>query len=226
MDRIWTHATSRAFPKLHFAGHFASPGVTDDRNAVRHCGLDASTEMLPFGVCIIGDCACEATEHLVPVCQGLDGLNPACDNFNFCASQLQIRVEMAFRLMQIKWGILQRPIGCSIMNLKWLIQAIGRLHNFVINERLQRKKVRTNDAPAPNCGDDDAECEATGHLPSAPHDENGDVIDLNPLTSATAQRGYSELRERMVHRVATLGSERPSKNCIGKRKNMDDPFGA
>lgn len=166
-------------------------------------------ETLPFDTCTIGDCAHEADEHLVPVFQGLDGLNPDCDNFNFCASQLRIRMEMAFGLMQIKWGIPQRPVGCSVVNLKWL-------HNFVVDKGLQRKKSRASGADT-NVGDD-AKCNATGCLPSIPHDVNGDAIDLNPLTNATAQRGWS-FRAQRTHGAPSqnIGVEATGKESHGRK---------
>lgn len=43
---------------------------------------------------------------------------------------------MAFGLMVKKWGILTRPLEIKVRNVKRLIVAIGRLHNFCINERL------------------------------------------------------------------------------------------
>jgi DDE superfamily endonuclease len=81
---------------------FASPGVTADRYAVRHCRLHALIEGLPFGICAIGDAAYEATEHLVPIDHGVDRLKDKNDDFNFYASQLRIRIEIAFGLMQCK----------------------------------------------------------------------------------------------------------------------------
>ena len=80
---------------------FASPGVTADRDAIKHCGLDKLVEALPFGVCLIGDAAYEPSEHMI--FQGQQRENKRNDNFNFYASQLHIRVEMAFGLLQAKW---------------------------------------------------------------------------------------------------------------------------
>jgi DDE superfamily endonuclease len=118
----------------------AGPGVMKDRQACRACGLFDLIEKLLNGVCIIGDAAYEPTENLVPVYQGKDKYVPnKYDNFNFYASQLRIRIEMAFGMMTNKWGILQHPVGCSLKNVKWMVQGIGRLHNFVINERLLEK---------------------------------------------------------------------------------------
>ena len=47
----------------------------------------------------IGDCAYKPTEHLVPIFGGDLALRKENDNFNFYASQLRIRIEMAFGLM-------------------------------------------------------------------------------------------------------------------------------
>ena len=65
------------------------------------------------------------------------------DNFNFFASQLRIRIEMAFGLMVKKWAILSRPLSLKMRKIKRLMVAIARLHNFCINERL---RTRTSDA--------------------------------------------------------------------------------
>ena len=66
---------------VHFA--FASPGVTADRYAVKHCSLSRLIEGLPIGICAIGDAAYEATEHMVPVFMGHDRTKKRNDNFNF-----------------------------------------------------------------------------------------------------------------------------------------------
>jgi hypothetical protein len=67
------------------------------------------------------------------------------DNFNFFASQLRIRIEMAFGLMVKKWGILARPLSIKMIKMKRLMVAIARLHNFCINERLQQKQHNNQD---------------------------------------------------------------------------------
>jgi len=184
----------------------AAPGVTADRDAICHCNLKELVENLPFGICIIGDPAYEGSEHMVPIYQGLDRKNPKYDNFNFYASQLRIRVEMAFGLMQMKWGILQRPVGCSMKNLKWMAQAIARLHNYVIDERLAMDmdpaaEIREIASNGPS------------YHPTVPEDENGDPILLDRLFQGTIQ-GQSLLREAMADRVQRLQLMRPASNRI------------
>ena len=58
------------------------------------------------------------------------------DNFNFYASQLRIRVKIAFGLMTKEWGILWRPLTFNFKNIKFLAVAIAQLHNFCTNERI------------------------------------------------------------------------------------------
>ena len=95
-------------------------------------------------------------------------------------------------------------------NVKDMVQAIARLHNFVINRRLKEQgaeEERSRTGP--------------GYMPSVPHDENGDPVDTDKLFSGLASRGHSELRERMVDRVELLQLVRPVENRI-KRKFMDN----
>jgi hypothetical protein len=107
-----------------------------DREACNEVELGALINALPGLFCVIGDCAYTPSEHLVPIFRGVNATAPRNDNFNFFASQLRIRIEMAFGLMVKKWGVLARPLTLKIKNVKRLILAIARLHNFCINERL------------------------------------------------------------------------------------------
>ena len=117
------------------------PGVTSDRVAVKDSGLSDLIENLPAGYICIADCAYQPTEHLIPVFGGDLALQVDNDNFNYYASQLRIRIEMAFGLMTRKWGILQRPLSNSLFSMKHLICCIARLHNFCIDERLKMATV-------------------------------------------------------------------------------------
>jgi DDE superfamily endonuclease len=112
----------------------AGPGVMGDRDAINMVKLGSLVDGLPGLYCAIGDCAYTASEHLVPIFRG--ELAKRNDNFNFFASQLRIRIEMAFGLMVKKWGILSRPQSIKMIKMKKLMVAIARLHNFCINERL------------------------------------------------------------------------------------------
>ena len=125
--------------RFTFVG-IGGPGVTKDRTGVKESGLSDKIENLPEGYICIGDCAYQPTERLVPIFGGDLALRKDNDNFNFFASQLQIRIEMAFGIMTRKWGILQRPLTNSLLSIKHLICCIARLHNFCIDERLKTQQ--------------------------------------------------------------------------------------
>jgi DDE superfamily endonuclease len=113
----------------------AGPGNLGDREAVNAVPLGDMIESLPGLFCVIGDCAYTPTEHFVAIFRGENAQLPINDNFNFYASQLRIRIEMAFGLMVKKWGILHRPLSIKLRNVSKLIVVIGQLHNFCINAK-------------------------------------------------------------------------------------------
>jgi hypothetical protein len=45
-------------------------------------------------------------------------------------------IEMAFGMMQKKWGILWRPLVVPFKKIKYIVEVIGCLHNYCIKERL------------------------------------------------------------------------------------------
>lgn len=117
----------------------AAPGVVGDRDALFQCPLGDMVERLPGLFFAIGDAAYTPTEHLVPIFGGQLATVPANSNFNFYASQCRIRIEMAFGLMVQKWGILKRPLTCRLSNVKHVVICIARLHNYCINERIEKE---------------------------------------------------------------------------------------
>ena len=109
----------------------AGPSASNDKVAIEQCSLGKLIDSLPEGFCAIGDAAYDPTERLTPIFYGVSRETPLYDNFIFFASQLQIRIEMAFGLMQMKWRLLLRPQQVS-RNTPSLVVAISRLHNFVV----------------------------------------------------------------------------------------------
>ena len=116
----------------------SAPGSFNDRVAIKQkckgVSLFSLIEELPEKFVVIADAAYDATEHIVPLFYGSQRHNAAHDNFNYCASQCRIRIEMSFGIMQAKWGILKRPLTQSLKNVKYVVLAIARLHNYVIKE--------------------------------------------------------------------------------------------
>jgi hypothetical protein len=101
-------------------------------------------------------------------------------------------------MMQGKWGILQRPLSCSMGNMQWLVQAIARLHNYYINERLAESlsPFEVQDQSIPR------------YVPSVPHNQDGDPVQLTHVFQGTND-GQSFLREWMASRVQTKELLRP-----------------
>jgi DDE superfamily endonuclease len=187
----------------------AAPGSVNDRDAIQENGLQSALDKLPKIYVVIGDAAYQASERIVPMFFGVNRRDPQCDNFNFYASQCRIRIEMAFGLMQMKWGILWRPIRVKFNNIKYIVLAIVALHNFVINERLARggkqEEVGTDSERIYLSSDDTNEDD----------DENDDNCDNN-TQGLDRLNGVSIIRDRMVERVAELGLVRPPNNIIKK----------
>jgi hypothetical protein len=113
----------------------AAPGKTNDTVTIHKTSLPAWLVALPPGYFTAADCAYSITEHLVASYSGPQRYIEAYHNFNFYLSQLCIRIEMAFGLLVTKWRILHTPINVKLKNLKKLLGAICRLHNFCIDNR-------------------------------------------------------------------------------------------
>jgi DDE superfamily endonuclease len=194
----------------------AAPGSTNNRDAVLETGIPNAIDKVPENFCIIGDAAYEPSERLVPLYYGISRLEPEHDNFNFYASQCRIRIEMAFGLMQMKWGILWRPMRVQLKNLKHITFAIARLHNFVIDERLlcqqTMEEVGTGSEKYYNESDPDEDYVAEL------------IVGSNYTTTSSRKkylRGFSFIRDEMVNRVTELKLTCPVNNIIKKRSILN-----
>jgi DDE superfamily endonuclease len=186
----------------------AAPGSTNDRDAINETELPKALEAVPDNFVIIADAAYEPTERVVPMFYGVSRTDAEHDNFNFYASQCRIRIEMAFGLMQMKWGILWRPMRIKLDNIKYVLLAIARLHNFVVNERL------SNEEPMEHVGTDTERV----------YNPSDQEVFTNTQCNKNRRKyllGTSIIRDEMVQRIKSLGLTRPTSNIIRKRKNND-----
>jgi DDE superfamily endonuclease len=103
----------------------AGPGVMNDNIAINEVDLGQLIEQLPFAFHVIGDCAYNATEHLIPLYSGADKLKAQYGHFNFFGLQLRIRIKMAFGMMSKKWGILWRPLVVGMHHIKYIVEAVA-----------------------------------------------------------------------------------------------------
>lgn len=158
---------------------------------------------------IIADAAYEPSERVVPMFYGIHRADEQCDNYNFYASQCRIRIEMAFGLMQMKWGILWRPMRVKLRNVNFVIMAISRLHNYVINEWLRNKEQQEEVGTGLN-----------RHYQPSDLDSEVDEEDASAELIAKYLRGVSIIRNVMVERIVRLGLKRPKSNSL-RNKELD-----
>ena len=206
---------------VYFA--LAGPGSQNDKVAIDQCSLGPAIDNLPDGYCAIGDAAYHPTERMVPIFYGVNRDDPLHDNFNFFASQLRIRIEMAFGLMQMKWRFLQQARQPT-KNLRTRVMAIARLHNYVVKYRLEQgdalSQMMTEDHGHP-----DGESGQTSALPSQPVDENGNPMlydDNGNVVRRPLPKGHSMTRHSMAVRIQEKKLVRPLRNTIQRDDESDE----
>jgi hypothetical protein len=96
--------------------------------------------------------------------------------YNFYLSQLRIRVEMAFGRMTQKFQIMRRKMTCSLAMQSLYIQAITRLHNFIID----------NDS-LPECYGQLANISANGEFDA----EELEALGIQPLPDNLGAGGFT-----------------------------------
>jgi hypothetical protein len=88
-------------------------------------------ELVAKGFYFIGDSAYSIKSFLIPPYNDV-AHGTAEDNFNFFHSSARIAVECAFGEIELRWGILWRPLQCSLAHNCQIIDACMRLHNFIL----------------------------------------------------------------------------------------------
>ena len=182
--------------------------------AIDQCSLGPLIDTLPEGYCAIGDAAYYPTERLAPIYYGVNRDDPLHDNFNFFASQLRIRIEMAFGLMQMKWRFLQQARQPT-KNLPMYVMAIARLHNYVVKYRLEQGSTLTEMMNEDH--GQDGESGQTPVLPSQPVDDNGNPMlydDMGNVVRRPLPKGHSMTRHLMAVRIQQKNLVRPLRNTI------------
>jgi hypothetical protein len=168
---------------------------------VRHLFSLSSTHCHLFFF-VAGDCAYTLTEHMVTPYSGPQRYLAKCDNFNFFLSQLRIRIEMAYGLMVTKWSILHTPINTKLSNLKFLLDAICRLHNFCINNREASVQLRS--------------LYRVHRSKTHPHEPTKLGYIPSDAPTVVSREGTSHLREILANRVASNSLVRPVTSVMKK----------
>jgi hypothetical protein len=112
----------------------AAPGKTNDNKAFDRCtGLQSWLSRLPGSYFIVGDNAYPLSNKILTPFKGQQKQEVYNSSYNFYLSQLRIRVEMAFGRMTTKFRIMRTKMYCSLRTQSRVIEAVTRLHNFIID---------------------------------------------------------------------------------------------
>jgi hypothetical protein len=180
----------------------AAPGKCADQLAFERTSLPTLMEALPIGKYLVGDAAYSVSEKMLVPFTG----SQQNDAYNFCLSQLRIRIEMAFGLMSNKWRILRTPLQTSLKTSARILECSSKLHNFCINhdgDQFMDETVAFREilpVPGADLG--------WGYLPT-----------VEPLVSIP---GTSQMRDIIVWRVGNLAIRRPAENLERHRYELQD----
>jgi DDE superfamily endonuclease len=103
------------------------------------CKLETEGFMKP-GLCIFGDNAYVNTPYMATPYKAVkDGYK---DAYNFFHSNCRITIECCFGMLVHQWGILCKPMSAKlpISKVTTMVRCLCRLHNFCIDERLDRDR--------------------------------------------------------------------------------------
>ncbi|CAM9456867.1 unnamed protein product [Phaeothamnion confervicola] len=175
------------------------PGSTNDARAWTKTRAIRQLASVPPPYHLNGDAAYPSSDQLLVPYPGAH-LDPHRDAFNFYQSQVRIRIEQAFGLLVGRWGVLWKPMGCSLPTVIGAVGAVVRLHNFCINSR---------DCNIKHSEEDD---DFSQRRPAV--DRNGVLTDETFHTCSA--RGHtaamSSKREETTIAIAQAGLVRPARN--------------
>jgi hypothetical protein len=107
---------------------------------------------------------------------------------------------MAFGMMTKKWGILWQPLTIALPKIHFLVECIGRLHNFVITERVLLART---------CGLYNVDPVAEAHIEMRGTFKKTLQELLAELEALSDEfPGFSGKREAMVKSIQRLGLHR------------------
>jgi hypothetical protein len=154
-------------PQAYFSGHYmahglniqaicdsdrcftffgvVTPGKASDQVAFERTSIHEQIMALPMGKYLVGDAAYQVSNVVLAPFTGSQRDDPGKDAFNFFLSQLRIRIEMAFGLLQTKWGVLNRPLQGNLATAAKVVQTCARLHNFCLREDYNAGGADLND---------------------------------------------------------------------------------
>ena len=161
------------------------------------------------GLYIFGDNAYINTHYLAtPFANVNSSEHKTKDSYNYFHSNVRIKVECAFGLLTQRWGILRKPMPRKYTVKKTVstLSCLCRLHNFLINQRLQDESYddtannSNNAVPPPITREDNIHMYMEGAVPM---EEVQDTTHLYaPQLADVGHHTDDHNRTNMVRRAA------------------------
>ena len=214
-------------------------GAEHDSSAFKQCSLHKALQrkwnwLREKGCFILGDSACALRSYLLtPFDRTVHGT--AKDNYNFFHSSSRICVECAFGEIDMRWGILWKPLKFNLVNSIQVIDACLRLHNFIVDYRQEKERESVLDELERSVFNEDSRrflAVNPGHRANGAHEAHGeDLLDENgarviacggrPSTDDVACREAGvEIRESISSFIANKKERRPQINWFRENNRV------
>ena len=187
-----------------------APGKCSDQVAFERTSLPDKIACFPPGFNLVGDAAYQVSDVMIVPFIGAQREDKANNSFNLFLSQLRIRIEMAFGLLQCKWAILCKPLTTSLHMSSKVLEACARLHTFCLLEG----KIDTQISML--C--DDEQFSSIQSMAESPLGW-GYLPTVEPLE---LQPGTSVVRDVIVARLGQMGMHRPPHSELQRQLELHD----
>jgi hypothetical protein len=181
------------------SAHDAEMYMSGSVHAAIHSGK------LPAWAHVVLDSAFACTEQeLTPWSRGRNAMTKGKDTFNYYLSAQRQCVERTFGILQARWGILWRPVKADFKNVKFLLLALCRLHNFIMRDAKMATKLRL----AQLAHDEDTNWkrgDSSGHLTMV----LADICNGHPMVQGMRTDMQSNRRTEITRVLDERGAVRP-----------------
>ena len=152
---------------------------------------------------LVGDAAYGANEVLLVPWRGR-GLSKQRDAFNYFQSSQRIHIERAFGMLVARWGVLWRPMRCTLERATHIVRACMVLNN-ICTKRLTSSSTRSSASDMQD-GDDTTILFQNGT-------DGRNVLYVNAAAAATTSK--SAARDTITSDIAAAGRVRPPVTATG-----------
>jgi hypothetical protein len=122
------------------------------------------------------------------------------DAFNYFLSSCRIFVEQVFGVIVARFGIFWSPMRCSVKKTSRIVVVCCKIHNFIIDRRLERGDDNDTEDLQP----DDDNCVA-----GEPQVHIQDELHMEAEVARHIRHEVGGLRDRLSDRIYELGLRRP-----------------